>query len=135
MGTPTTWRDCRLTSPAVDRTELMVGRLRTASERSKSTASGHRALAGSLRLAGGVIGVPPLVGSLTTPPSNQFVRLRLSSDDRHAMSLDVSWRSVFELRDCRPYGRWRARRTTLSRFSPFVLLWDIRRPVTHRHRW
>jgi hypothetical protein len=26
MGTPTTWRDCRLTSPALNRNELMVGK-------------------------------------------------------------------------------------------------------------
>jgi hypothetical protein len=26
MGTPTTWRDCCLTSPALDRNELMVGK-------------------------------------------------------------------------------------------------------------
>jgi hypothetical protein len=40
----------------------------------------------------------------------------------------------FELRDCRPSGRWSAKRTTLRRIAPFVGMRELRRSVTHRHR-
>jgi hypothetical protein len=40
----------------------------------------------------------------------------------------------FELRDCRPSGRWISKRTSLSRIAPFVPLRELRRFVTPRHR-
>jgi hypothetical protein len=59
MGTPTALLDCTLSSDALERIELMVGKGAKTSERSPSTASGYRALAVSRRLAGGVRRVPP----------------------------------------------------------------------------
>jgi hypothetical protein len=92
--------------------------VRTESEWSPFTAFGHRALAASRLLAGIVISVPPYFGSLPLLTSIHFVPLRLISNLRHAVSLEISWRFVFELRDCRPSGRLRARRTTLIWFDP-----------------
>jgi hypothetical protein len=43
----------------IGKSELMVGRVRTALERSQPTDFGHRAIAGSHLLASGVIGIPP----------------------------------------------------------------------------
>jgi hypothetical protein len=40
----------------------------------------------------------------------------------------------FELRDCRPSGRWIAKRTTLRRIALFVRFRELRRSVTLRHR-
>jgi hypothetical protein len=40
----------------------------------------------------------------------------------------------FELRDCRPSGRWHARRTTQRRFAPIVQIRMLRHNVTPRHR-
>jgi hypothetical protein len=134
MGLPTTFRDYRLSSAALEKLNRMWGRLRTALERSPCTASCHRALSSSRRLAGGMRGAPPSFGSLPHPQSIQFVPLRVSSDPRHAASLELGWRTVFEVRDCRTSGLRRARRTNLGRFAPFVQIREIRRPVTPRHR-
>jgi hypothetical protein len=62
MGTPPTYRDCRLSSAALEKLNLLGGRVRTSSECSPYTASVHRAIAGSHRLAGGVRGFPNCVG-------------------------------------------------------------------------
>jgi hypothetical protein len=59
MGTKTTFRDYRLSSSPVVKLNLWWGRVRTASALSPYTASGHRAIAGTRRLAGGVRAVPP----------------------------------------------------------------------------
>jgi hypothetical protein len=120
MGPPTTWRDSSLSSPAWNKLNLWLGRVRTASDRSPSTASGHRAHTGSRRLAGGVRVVPPRVGSIPPPLTIRFVTLRVSSDAHHPESLQFRWKSIFELRDFRPSRRWRARRTTRRVFAPFV---------------
>jgi hypothetical protein len=93
MGTPTNWRNCSLRSAALERIELVVGNVRTASERSPSTASGHRALAACCRLVGGVRRVLNGLGLLPPPKSIQFVRLRVSSDARLPASLEFRWRS------------------------------------------
>jgi hypothetical protein len=95
-GTPNAWRDCSLRSASLERTELMVGRMRTALERSPSTASGYRSLAGSRRLTGGLRSAPPCVGSLPTPQSFQFVPLRVRSDASQPSSFQFRWRFVFD---------------------------------------
>jgi hypothetical protein len=59
MGTPTTSRDYLLSSAVFEKLNVCWGRVRTASVWSSSTVSGHRSLAGSRRLAGGVRGIPP----------------------------------------------------------------------------
>jgi hypothetical protein len=58
MGTPTTWCDCSLCSAALERTELMVRKCANRFRAFPSTASSHRSLDVSRRLAGGVRCVP-----------------------------------------------------------------------------
>jgi hypothetical protein len=67
MENLTTWRYCRLSSPALDRIELIGGKslIRIIAVHFHSIR--HRELAGSRRLAGFVRGVPPCVGSLSNP--------------------------------------------------------------------
>jgi hypothetical protein len=120
MENPTTWRYCLVRSPALDRTELMVGNganiIRAVHFHSiRSSGTLRLSLTGGCRER-----CPGLSQFVTLQPSIQFVPLRVSSDTPHAASLKFSWRSVFELRDCRPSGSLRARRTTLIWFAPFV---------------
>jgi hypothetical protein len=77
---------------------------------------------------------PPLIQFAHSPQSILFVPLRVSSDARHAASLEFCWRSVLELLDCRPSGRWRASQATLRLIAPFVRMREFRRPVTPPHR-
>jgi hypothetical protein len=134
MGTPTTFRDYRLSSAALEITELMVGKVANRIR----VVPFHRILpSGNLRLSPSGRWRerrPVLYGSLPPQPSIQLYPLRVSSDARHASSLEFIWRSVFGLRDCRPCGRCRARCTTLSSFSHFILMREVKSSVTPRHR-
>jgi hypothetical protein len=59
MGTPNTWRDCRLSSGALDRTELILGKCANRIIVVPLHSIQSSALAGTRRLAGGMRSVPP----------------------------------------------------------------------------
>jgi hypothetical protein len=120
MGTPTTFSDYSQSSATLERTGLMLGK---GSNRIRMFPFHSISSSVTLRLS------PPrrrrerrpaLIRFAPSPTSIQFSPFRVSSDASHAVSLKFSWRSDFEHRDCQPSGRFRARRTILSRFAPFV---------------
>jgi hypothetical protein len=77
----------------------------------------------------------PALMQVTPCPNINSVRSIAGDIKRPSRRVVVfSWRYEFEIPDCRPSVRWRARRTTLKPFAHFVRIRDLRSHVTPRHR-
>jgi hypothetical protein len=113
MGSPTTLRDYRLISAAMEVTELIVGKV---ANRIRAVPIHSFPSSGNLRLSPSGRWRekrPALSRFAPSPTIIQIFPLRLSSDARHAASYQFRWGSWFELRECRPSGRWREKSITL----------------------
>jgi hypothetical protein len=134
MAAPTTFVDYRLSSAALEETELMVGqgtkRLRAVPIHSNQ-ASCTRRISPSGRWCETR---PALVRVAPSPTINSdlSIAVELRCPSRRVVS--IRWSSVFVFRDCRPSGRWREMRTNLRRIAPFVRMRELRRHVTLHHR-
>jgi hypothetical protein len=134
MGTPTTWRDCSLSSAAMERIELIVGKF---AKRNRAVPFHSIRLSGTRRLSpfGRWRETRADLRRFAPSPTINSVRsfaggLRRPSSRFVEVQMDIG----FDLRDCRPSGRCSAKRTTLRRIAPIVRLREHSRPVTRRHR-
>jgi hypothetical protein len=105
MENQTTWSDCRLSSPELDRTELMMGKFANRSR----VVHFHR------NRYSGNCGLSPfgrwretrtaLRRFAPSPQSIQFVPLRVSSDAPQDASLWLRWRSALNFATAVPLAR------------------------------
>jgi hypothetical protein len=118
MENPTTWFYYRLNSPALDRTELMVGKvansIRAVHFHSIRSSGSHR-----LSPTGRCRESRPALSQFVPSPTINSVR-----------SIACELRRTSRQPSC----QFRARRTPLCWFLPFVRKRELRRFVTPRHR-